>query len=139
VALAAEKRDIVMKAALERDVRLVRFEEGQLEIALADGASRNLPNDISRALGEWTGRRWIVALSSQPGQPTIREQADARATERRQGASEHPLVRSVLESFPGAKIVDVRERAPADAEIEAGSGDFTAESDVQPDDDDELS
>jgi DNA polymerase-3 subunit gamma/tau len=138
VALAAEKRDIVMKAALERDVRLVRFEEGQLEIALADGASRNLPNDISRALGEWTGRRWIVALSSQPGQPTIREQADARATERRQGASEHPLVRSVLESFPGAKIVDVRERAPADAELEAGASDFTAEPDAQPGDEDEF-
>jgi DNA polymerase III subunit gamma/tau len=126
VALAAEKRDIVMKAALERDVRLVRFEEGQLEIALADGASRNLPNDISRALGEWTGRRWIVALSSQPGQPTLREQVEARANERRQGASEHPLVRSVLDSFPGAKIVDVRERGASEAEPGAGAAEYAA-------------
>ena len=139
VALAAEKRDIVMKAALERDVRLVRFEEGQLEIALAEGASRNLPNDISRALGEWTGRRWIVALSSQPGQPTLREQVEARASERRQGASEHPVVRSVLESFPGAKIVDVRERAAAEPEPFAGSGDFVADPvDADAAEDDEL-
>ena len=33
VALAAEKRDIGMKSALERDVRLVRFEDGRLEFA----------------------------------------------------------------------------------------------------------
>ena len=34
VALAAERRDLTIKSALERDVRLVRFEDGRLEIAL---------------------------------------------------------------------------------------------------------
>src|SRR4029450_13725482 len=47
VALAGEKREIVLKAALERDVRLLRFEEGRLEIALNDGASRTLANDLT--------------------------------------------------------------------------------------------
>ncbi len=127
VALAAERRDVVMKAALERDVRLVRFEDGQIEFALAEGARRDLANDLSRALAEWTGRRWIVALSSQPGAPTLREQAQSREHERRQGAAEHPLVRSVLESFPGAKIVDVRERAAAESEAAGTASDFIPE------------
>ncbi|TVR09068.1 MAG: DNA polymerase III subunit gamma/tau [Salinarimonadaceae bacterium] len=116
VALAGERRDIVMKAALERDVRLVRFEDGQLEFALAEGASRNLASDLARVLAEWTGRRWMVALSSQPGEPTLKERAEAAARDRREGAAEHPLVRSVLDAFPGARIVDVRERADAQAE-----------------------
>ena len=30
MALAAEKRDLGIKSALERDVRLVRFEDGRL-------------------------------------------------------------------------------------------------------------
>ena len=34
IALAAEKRDLAIKSALERDVRLVRFEDGRLELAL---------------------------------------------------------------------------------------------------------
>ena len=34
VALAGEKRDLLTKAALEADVRLVRIEDGRLEIAL---------------------------------------------------------------------------------------------------------
>ncbi len=117
VALAEEKRDIVVKAALERDVRLVHFEDGQLEFALAEGARRDLASELMRKLAEWTGRRWVVALSSQPGEATLREQAEAADRERRRGAADHPLVRSVLDSFPGARIVDVRERAGAETDV----------------------
>lgn len=137
VALAGEKRDIVMKAALERDVRLVRFEDGQLEFALAEGASRNLAADLARVLAEWTGRRWIVALSSQPGEPTLKERAEAAARDRREGAAGHPLVRSVLDAFPGARIVDVRERAGEEAES-VGGGYDEAGVPPPPEPDDEL-
>jgi DNA polymerase-3 subunit gamma/tau len=111
VAMAGESRNIILKSALERDVRLVRFEEGQIEFALAEGGNRNLAGDLARALTEWTGRRWMVALSSEPGQPTLREQADAAEREIKSNAASHPLVRAVLERFPGAQIVDVRQRA----------------------------
>jgi DNA polymerase-3 subunit gamma/tau len=122
VALAGERRDIVLKTALERDVRVVRFEDGHLEFSLAEGGSRSLPNDLSRALNDWTGRRWAVVLSSKPGEATLHEQKLKRENERRSDAASHPLVRAVLASFPGAAIVDVRDReaaAEADAEIEA--------------------
>ena len=46
IALAAEKRDISMKIALERDVRLVRCEDGQLEIALEPSAPKTLVHDL---------------------------------------------------------------------------------------------
>jgi len=111
VALAAEKRDIGMKTALERDVRLVRFEDGHIAFALAEGSPESLPNVLSRALKAWTDRRWVVALSSEPGAPTLREQRQARDRERRSDAAAHPLVRAVLSRFPGAEIVGVRERA----------------------------
>ena len=114
VALAEENRDILMKAALERDVRLVRFEDGQIEFALAEGARRDLAPELMRKLAEWTGRRWMVALSSQPGEPTLRQRLEAREREKRQSAADHPLVRTVLDRFPGARIVDVRARADGD-------------------------
>ena len=109
VAMAAEKRDIGLKLALERDVRLVRFEDGRLEFAAAEGASGQLASDISRRLAEWTGRRWIVALSSEPGQPTLRETNEERERERKSGIRSDPLVRAVLERFPGAEIVAIRD------------------------------
>jgi DNA polymerase-3 subunit gamma/tau len=122
VALAGERRDIVLKGALERDVRLVRFEDGHIEFALAEGGSRSLPNDLSRALADWTGRRWAVVLSSKPGEPTIAERKRAHEAERRSDAESHPLVRAVLASFPGAAIVDVRDRGAAEADTAAAEG-----------------
>ncbi|NIX76102.1 DNA polymerase III subunit gamma/tau [Microvirga terricola] len=113
VALAAEQREIVLKTALERDVRLVRFEEGRIEFNLAEGGSRTIANDLARALQQWTGQRWMVALSSDAGAPTLREQADTAERERKEGATNHPLVQAVLAKFPGAQVVNVIERAKA--------------------------
>jgi DNA polymerase-3 subunit gamma/tau len=113
IALAAEKRDLAIKTALERDVRLVRFEDGQLEISVLPSAPKTLVGDLSRKLALWTGRRWMVAVSSEEGAPTIRQQMETQKAELMQGVRADPLVQSVLNRFPGAEIVDVRKTAPA--------------------------
>jgi DNA polymerase-3 subunit gamma/tau len=113
VALARAKRDIQLCQALERDVRLLRFEPGRIEFSLIEGASSALPQTLSRKLSEWTGERWMVALAPGATAPTLREVANAREAERLSGVAAHPLVRKVLERFPGAKIVDVRGPEPA--------------------------
>ena len=118
VALAGERREIALKSALERDLRRVRGEEGRIEFALAEGASRDLPNALKRALDDWTGRRWAVALSSEPGAATLHEQRQAFERERRSDAAGHPLVQAVLSRFPGAQIVDVRTRG-SEAAVDA--------------------
>ena len=78
MALAGQHRDIQMKLALERDVRLVRFEQGQIEFSLSSGASPQLAQTLARRLQEWTGTRWMVAVSNAPGAPSLKEQEDAR-------------------------------------------------------------
>jgi DNA polymerase-3 subunit gamma/tau len=108
VALASDKRDIQTKLALERDVRLVRCEDGTLEIALEPGAAKTLVNDLSRKLQQWTGRSWMVVISREPGQPTLKSVADDRRAELETGVRADPLVKAVLERFPGAEIVGVR-------------------------------
>jgi DNA polymerase III subunit gamma/tau len=108
IALAAEKRDLTIKAALERDVRLVRFEDGQLEISVLPSAPKTLVGDLSRKLAAWTGRRWMVAVSSEEGAPTVREQAEKQQAELEVGVQADPLVKAVLARFPGSKIVGVR-------------------------------
>ena len=114
IALAAEKRDLTIKAALERDVRLVRFEDGQLEIGILPSAAKTLVGDLSRKLAAWTGRRWMVAVSSEEGAPTVRQKMETEKAELMRGVRSDPLVQSVLQRFPGAEIVDVRrtEAAP---------------------------
>jgi DNA polymerase-3 subunit gamma/tau len=113
IELAAQKRDLGVKAALERDVRLVRCEDGRLEIALQPSAARALVNDLSRKFSQWTGRRWMVAVSAEAGEPTVHAQSEARHAELKTGVRADPLVQAVLARFPGAEIVDVREAGAA--------------------------
>jgi DNA polymerase-3 subunit gamma/tau len=115
VALAAEKRDVATKSALERDVRLVRFEDGKLEIALEPSAAKTLVGDLSKKLAEWTGRRWMIAVSAENGAPPLRAQAEMRKAELKNDVRSDPLVRAVLTRFPGAEIVEVRPPATAPA------------------------
>src|SRR5215469_16579132 len=121
VALASEQRDLMTKGALEADVRLVRFEEGRLEIALESNASRTLVNDLARKLEQWTGRRWAVIVSNEKGQPTLREQNLVAKNQRERAAEADPRVKEVLARFPGAKVVEVRKLAAEPPESDISS------------------
>jgi DNA polymerase-3 subunit gamma/tau len=127
VALAAERRDLMIKAALEADVRLVRIEDGRLEVALERNAARTLINDLSRKLEQWTGRRWTVIVSNEAGQATLREQNLVEKNQRERAAEADPRVKEVLTRFPGAKVVEVRKLAPeppdSDDSAELGAND----------------
>ena len=121
VALAVEKRDLPLKLALERFVRLVGFADGRLDIALEPGAPQTLLNDLARKVSDWTNRRWLVVLSSEEGAPTLREIAEHEQAARLSGIRADPLVRAALERFPGAEIVDIRDNSPAPAPATAAA------------------
>ena len=123
VALAAEKRDLMTKAALEADLRLVRIEDGRLEVAMERNAARTLVNDLSRKLEQWTNRRWTVIVSNEPGQPTLRSQMEVEKNQRERAAESDPRVKEVLARFPGAKVVEVRRLAPELPESDASGED----------------
>ena len=132
VALAGEKRDLMLRGALEAHVRLVRIEDGRLELALEPTAPRTLVNDLSRKLEQWTGRRWTVIVSNEPGQATLRSQNEIQKNARERAAEADPRVQEVLARFPGTKVVEVRKLAPETPESDA-SGEDPAET---PDNDD---
>jgi DNA polymerase-3 subunit gamma/tau len=129
VALAGEKRDLLTKSALEADVRLVRIEDGRLEVTLERSASRTLINDLSRKLEQWTGRRWTVIVSNEAGQPTLRSQNEMQKNARERAAESDPRVREVLARFPGARVVEVRKLAPEPPESDASVEDPAESSD----------
>jgi DNA polymerase-3 subunit gamma/tau len=131
IALAAEKRDLLTKAALEADVRLVRIEDGRLELALERHASKGLINDLSRKLEQWTGKRWTVIVSNEAGQPTLRAQTEAAKSQRERAVESDPRVQEVMARFPGAKVVEVRKLAAEPPE----SDDISEDSTEIPDDD----
>jgi DNA polymerase-3 subunit gamma/tau len=119
-ALAVVRRDLKVKHAVENLVRLVRIQEGRLEIALVLGASASITSELSTKLTEWTGKRWFVAISDQEGAPTLAENAAAKKVAMVHDVRSDPLVAAVLSRFPGAEIVDVRQ--PSDKGETPSSG-----------------
>ena len=59
-------------------------------------------------------QRWTVSIASQGGAPTLAEQKQAAKTARFEAVAQEPLVRAVLDRFPGAEIVAVRDVAQED-------------------------
>jgi len=125
VRLFDEKREPMMHAHLTRDVHLVRFEAGRLEIRPGERAPSNLPNRIGELLTAWTGQRWIVSVSNEAGQATLRDQDVARGEAAYAKALEHPIVKKALALFPDAHVKVRRLDTPAapeePAEPDSGS------------------
>ena len=115
IALFDEHREALIRSHLREHAHLIAFEPGRIEFRPTEGAPSNLANRVSQLLSEWTGKRWLVARSEEEGQgePTLREQEERRERELRNEIASHPMVRAVLETFPGATIAAVRERFAA--------------------------
>ena len=113
VALCDKRREPLLRSHLWSDVHLVRFEPGRIEFRPATAAPRDLANRLGQLLSEWTGSRWLIAVSEAAGEPTLREQEERRQRDLRNEVTSHPLVQAVLETFPGATIAAVRERLAA--------------------------
>jgi DNA polymerase III subunit gamma/tau len=117
IELFDKRREALLRLHLWTHCHLVAFEPGRIEFRPAEGAPRDLANRLMQLLGEWTGTHWVVAVSQAEGAPTLAEQETRRDGELRSEVAGHPLVRAVLDTFPGATIASVRER------FTAGSGD----------------
>jgi DNA polymerase-3 subunit gamma/tau len=113
VAVLGERREAILQAHLKNNVHLVRFEPGRIEIRPDEHAPRTLANRLGALLSEWAGRRWVVAISGEPGEPTLAQQEAADKQRARAEVTAHPLVQAVMATFPGATIEAIRDLAAA--------------------------
>ncbi len=108
VEILKRKGEPLLAAALFESAHLVGLEEGRIVLRLEPGVSSDLPNQLAQVLRRLTGRRWVVALGREAGAPTLAQQRAEERRRRIEAVREDPLVRAALETFPGARIVDVR-------------------------------
>jgi DNA polymerase-3 subunit gamma/tau len=109
-ALAQERGAPMLKVNIEHHVHLVHLEPGKLEFRPSAQAPRTLSADLAQKLKEWTGVRWVVSVAREGGAPTIAEGKRLAAQARLDSVAQEPLVRAVLDRFPGAEIVHVTDR-----------------------------
>jgi len=113
-ALVAEKREAMLHAHLIHSVHLVRFAPPVIELRPQTDTPKDLASRLGTLLTEATGTRWTIALSTSEGEPTVAQQGSAADAERRIAAADHPLVRAIMDAFPGARIDTVHDSATDD-------------------------
>ena len=73
IKLASEKKEVELKYDLERNVNLIKFSVGKIDISFNENLSKNFVRNLSEKLHEWTEKRWVITLTKKIGQKTILE------------------------------------------------------------------
>lgn len=129
VQLLRDKGELRLAAQLHQEARLVQFRPGHLELNVSPGTPKDFAGNLGRILGEATGRRWTVALTAQQGQATLAEVEEQKKEARRRDVMADPMVKEVLETFPGAKLFKIGDPKPALDEESPAASDQNSEDD----------
>ena len=110
ISLADRMNERILRANLINNVHLIRFKPGAIVFQPGKDMPREFSHELTRFLNNVTDRRWVVTISlDEQGADTYQQQKDALEASRIREATEMPFVQSVMETFPGAEISEVKD------------------------------
>ena len=105
--IAGKKREIELKFELEKNVNLVSFSQGKINISFNENLGKNFIRNLTERLLEWTGKRWIISLSKEKGQKTFFEKDAEEKFSSLKKEKNSNLYKKFIENFPDADLVDI--------------------------------
>ncbi len=102
------KKEMKLKYELEKNVNLVKFEKGRIEISFNDNLDKNFVKDLSTKLHEWTNQRWIISFSKSRGEISVKDKEKNIKKELIENAKKSDLYKTILDCFPDADLIDVK-------------------------------
>jgi len=109
IKICEQKREMQLKYELETNINLVKFEKNRIEISFNDKIEKNFIKDITKKLFEWTNERWIISLSKEKGNLSIKDNKIKLLNKEINELKETPLYQKIIKFFPDAKILNVKE------------------------------
>jgi DNA polymerase III subunit gamma/tau len=107
--LTDKHKEIELKFDLERNVRLVKFEQGKIDISFNENLSKDFIKNISNKLNEWTGKRWIISLSKDEGETTVYEKKNQQKIELLEQMKQSEIYKKIMATFPDIELIDVKD------------------------------
>jgi len=105
--LSAEKREMELKYDLEKNVNLIKFSDGKIDISFNDNLAKNFVKNLSQKLLEWTGKRWLITLTKAPGQKTFSETQAIKKTELIEKGKNDEIYKKFKNIFSDAELIDI--------------------------------
>jgi len=109
IQVASKEKEVELKYDLERNVKLVSFTPGKMNITFNEKLNKNFIKMLTEKLLKWTGERWIISLSKEQGEETVYEKNLINKKDKLVKEMNSEVVKNFLDTFPDAKLIDVSE------------------------------
>ena len=106
--LTIKEKEIELKYDLERNVKLVSFNKGKIDISFNEKLNKNFIKNLSEKLLQWTGERWIISLSKNKNARSIYEQKLDNKHEMIKEFEKSETAKEIENAFPDAKLEDIK-------------------------------
>tara|TARA_B100002052_G_C15824597_1_gene572258 strand:- start:27 stop:1406 length:1380 start_codon:yes stop_codon:yes gene_type:complete len=107
--LANKEKEIELKYDLERNVKLVSFNKGKIDISFNDKLNQNFIKNLTEKLLKWTGERWIISLSRNADAKSLFEKNLESKNTQLEDFKNSSIAREIESAFPDAELIDIKE------------------------------
>ena len=107
--LANNEKEVELKFDLERNVKLVSFNRGKIDISFNEDLNKNFIKNLTEKLLLWTGERWMISLSKNAEAKSLYEQNIEHKSSKLAEFKKSELAKQIEEAFPDAKLVDIKD------------------------------
>tara|TARA_A100001015_G_C15028968_1_gene732057 strand:+ start:48 stop:1748 length:1701 start_codon:yes stop_codon:yes gene_type:complete len=107
--LANNEKEIELKFDLERNVKLVSFNKGKIDISFNEKLNKNFIKNLTEKLLNWTGQRWVISLSKNNEAKSIYEKNLENLDNRFKEFEKSKIGQEIKSAFPDAQITNVEE------------------------------
>ena len=112
--ITEREKEVELKYDLERNVNLVSFKEGKIDIRFNERLNKNFIKIFTEKLMIWTGKRWIISFSQKDGKKTVYETNIETKHQELTKIKESIKVKNIMSSFPDAKLINVNKKTNKD-------------------------
>ena len=106
---AIKEKEIELKYDLERNVKLVSFNKGTINISFNEKLNKNFIKNLTEKLLLWTGERWIISLSKNADAKSIYEKNLENKNNKIDEFKKSKIAEDIQKTFPDAKLIDLKE------------------------------
>ena len=106
---ADKEREIELKYDLERNVKLVSFNKGKIDISFNEKLNKNFIKNLTEKLLLWTGERWIISLSKNANAKSIFEKNQEDKSNKIEEFKKSKIAQDIQKAFPDAELIDLKE------------------------------
>ena len=106
---ANKEKEIELKYDLERNVKLVSFNKGTIDISFNEKLNKNFIKNLTDKLLLWTGERWIISLSKNAEAKSVYEKNLENKSNKIEEFKKSKIAKDIQEAFPDAKLINLTE------------------------------